>query len=259
LNCEDRRQKILSIVACPDCRGHLERTGERLCCKCGRSFKFDDHVPLFLASENAGYVGPEGTTNPYSPKALQLIGKYPQSLILDFGAGNPAPSEQFANVVREDFCKSPSTDIVVQTPNLPFRDEVFDHIISESVFEHVSDPLHYARELHRVLKKDGFVVIDTAFMQPVHMEFNYYNMTLDGLKETFKMFDIVESGVEPYQSASQALNIMVRTYKGLIDNASANRELSMLSSIDFAEYDQFIPADKQKLCSAGVYIIAQKR
>lgn len=200
------------------------------------------------------------STNPYSPKSLRLIQANPDALILDFGAGNPARTELFDNVVRMDFGHYPTCDVVSTERNLPFRDEAFDFVISESVFEHVRDPWHCAAELHRVLKKGGRVQVDCAFLYPVHSEpHNYYNMTLFGLDETFKMFRKVEAGVEPYQSAGMTMNILHKTFLSLLDDDKAREELrAALGTTDFVRYDAFIPTVKRGIMSAGVYFVGVK-
>lgn len=42
---------------------------------------------------------------------------------------------------------------------LPFKDDLFDVVYSFHVLEHVNNPNHFLRELHRVLKTDGLVYI----------------------------------------------------------------------------------------------------
>lgn len=49
----------------------------------------------------------------------------------------------------------------VQTHALPFDDEHFDTVVSFQVMEHIPQVEKYLDEIHRVLKKDGFVVIAT--------------------------------------------------------------------------------------------------
>jgi ubiquinone/menaquinone biosynthesis C-methylase UbiE len=43
--------------------------------------------------------------------------------------------------------------------NLPYRDETFDVILMHEVLEHVDDDLQTLREMRRVLKRDGRLVI----------------------------------------------------------------------------------------------------
>ena len=45
---------------------------------------------------------------------------------------------------------------------LPFRDEVFDLVLSHSVIEHVADPAAYLREARRVLRRGGTMFLQTA-------------------------------------------------------------------------------------------------
>lgn len=255
---EHRYETLLSLLQCPQCENALQQGDQHLMCPNGHEYGMEDNIPLFLNDSKAMYASSDAYTNPYSPKSLSLIQKNPKALILDFGAGNPAPEECFTNVVREDFVKTPSTDIVSHVLNLPFKNESFDHVISESVFEHLADPWHYANELYRVMKKGGYIIIDTAFMQPIHMDFNYFNMSLDALKKTFCMFSIVESGVEKYQSASTAVNLLLSTYKGLLGNNSALSDIDLLTKINFADYDKFIELEDHKIMSAGVFIVGQK-
>lgn len=50
---------------------------------------------------------------------------------------------------------------LVEDVDLPFGDDSFDVVESTDVIEHVSDPARYLRELHRVLRSDGLVLLST--------------------------------------------------------------------------------------------------
>lgn len=256
-------EMIFTRLACPDCLNPVPYLDHNLFrCQCGAEYKIIDGVPLFLAYpiEYQDQRAQTNPTNPYSDKNLVVINNHPDALILDFGAGNPKPKELFDNVVRMDVLHYRNIHVVSNKRNIPFQDDTFDFVISESVFEHVRDPWHYAQELHRVLKPGGKILIDTAFLQPVHGDpYHFYNMTLMGLEETFKMFTKLESGVEPYQTASFTLNILRDYYLSLITDEQAKSELtSRIGSIDFVQYDQYIPQEKQSIMSAGVYFIGSK-
>jgi SAM-dependent methyltransferase len=257
-----RHHAIESVLACPRCGRPIRPEGKRLACGCGATFRMAHGVPVFVAAPG-DYVDLRHvtqSTNPYGPKSLTLVREHPAALILDFGAGNPAPEEIFDNVVRMDFVHYRSGDVVSTEPNLPFQDEAFDHVISESVFEHVRNPWHYAAELHRVLKKGGRLQVHCAFLFPVHGEpHHYYNMTLFGIEETFRMFRKLESGVEPYASAGMTMNILRNTFLSIVEDEAARAELKvLLGTADYVRFDPFIPPAKRGVMAAGVYFVGTK-
>ena len=256
-----RRRAIEAVLACPRCRRGLRPEGQSLTCACGASFRMADGVPVFTAPDD--YVDLRhvtNSTNPYTPRSLELIRSQPGALILDFGAGNPASAELFDNVVRMDFAHYRSCDVVSTERNLPFQDEAFDFVVTESVFEHVRDPWHYAAELHRVLKPGGRVQVDCAFLFPLHGEpHHYFNMTLFGVEETFRMFRKLESGVGPYASAGMTMNILRNTFLSIVEDEAARAELKeILGTTDYVRFDAFIPEAKRGVMSAGVYFVGRK-
>ncbi len=60
--------------------------------------------------------------------------------------------------------------IKVHDANLrfPFESAFFDAIVSNQVFEHLVNTDGFFREIHRVLKKDGFVIISTQNLASLH-------------------------------------------------------------------------------------------
>ncbi len=257
-----RRERILALLACPGCGCPLSVSELERPHGCGAKIRLVDGVPVFAGAGeryfDRRYV--DEATNPYSPKTIELIRSHPDALILDFGAGNPAPDEIFANVVRMDFVHYRSGDVVASTANLPFRSDSFDHVVSESVFEHVRDPFHYARELYRVLKPGGQIIVDSAFLQPLHGDpYHFFNMTLHGLEEVMKPFRKIRSGVEPYQSAGMTMNILRQQFLDLIVDPPAKAELEKrIGGFDYCAYDRFLSPKGQRVMAAGVYFVGIK-
>lgn len=69
---------------------------------------------------------------------------------------------QNAEIVQADF---PEVDIC----SLPYPDNSFDWVICDCVLEHVEGDIQKAvQEIYRVLKKNGSVIVTSAFMYPVH-------------------------------------------------------------------------------------------
>jgi len=55
--------------------------------------------------------------------------------------------------------ESPLADVKLDIQNMPFEEDVFDIIICNHVLEHVEDDKKALSEIYRVLKKDGFAIL----------------------------------------------------------------------------------------------------
>jgi len=124
------------------------------------------------------------SSNQYDSDLLDLIHKHQNGLVLDFGAGNR--NIYFRNVVNFEIVDYQSTDVRGVGERLPFKDGVFDAVVSIAVLEHVKFPWLCAKEILRVLKPGGDVIICVPFLQPLHGYPNhFFNMTQAGLKSLF--------------------------------------------------------------------------
>jgi hypothetical protein len=213
---ESRRTWCLEdIIQCPACGGTLLfQAGVRRCAACGTHYPDVGGVPLMIPGAPPESVIPAGSdvsTHPYSPNAIQLIQEFEKGLVLDLGAGGK--SAHYPNVVQLDIFRFPQTDVIGMAEALPFKDGVFDAVISQAVFEHLRHPEIAAREIYRVCKPGARIKIDTAFLQPLHgYPDHYFNATLSGLKHWFRDFDIQWEGVETYQHPRYTLDWVLRAY-----------------------------------------------
>jgi ubiquinone/menaquinone biosynthesis C-methylase UbiE len=79
--------------------------------------------------------------------------------------------------------------------NIPFTSGLFDVVWNQGVIEHFKDPSHAMREMMRVAKKGGYVVIFIpAFLSPLHLV--YLFLRLCRLKKLWP-FDDVEDVLRP--------------------------------------------------------------
>ena len=96
----------------------------------------------------------------------------PEFEILDVGAGaGIVPQMNFhgcvARVCGVDLdprvVDNPFLDegVVATAEELPFEDQRFDLVFSDNVLEHLADPLSVFREVHRVLKPGGLLLVKT--------------------------------------------------------------------------------------------------
>ncbi len=83
----------------------------------------------------------------------------------------------------------PASEIVnveypeVDIHKLPYPDDSFDFVVSDQVMEHVRNPFIAVNEIYRVLKKDGWNILTTCLMNPVHKcPTDFWRFTPDGLE-----------------------------------------------------------------------------
>jgi len=76
--------------------------------------------------------------------------------ILDVGCGKHKRGN-----IGIDYCKDSEADVIADAHYLPFKDEVFDKVVSTVVLEHSPNPLNFLKEQYRVLKKGGKVELTT--------------------------------------------------------------------------------------------------
>ncbi len=73
-------------------------------------------------------------------------------------------------------------EIVCSAQQLPFADEAFDTVVSTEVLEHVPEPAVALREMRRVAKASGHLVLTTPMYWPRHeAPYDFYRYSYDGL------------------------------------------------------------------------------
>lgn len=87
-------------------------------------------------------------------------------------------------------------DVVGDIHNIPLQDGSIDAIICSSVLEHVKDPIRAAKEMHRILRKDGKLFLYVPSIYPYHARKgsypDYWRFFDDTLKFMFEDFSKVE-------------------------------------------------------------------
>ncbi|WP_418602684.1 class I SAM-dependent methyltransferase [Mycolicibacterium sp. SCSIO 43805] len=123
----------------------------------------------------------------------------PCVLILGAGELGEGISELLKNTritfVESDVDFGPRVKLILDGHRIPFRDGMFDGVIAQAVLEHVVDPYQVVKEIHRVLKADGFVYAETPFMQQVHGgRYDFTRFTHLGHRRLFRNFEECSSG-----------------------------------------------------------------
>lgn len=68
-----------------------------------------------------------------------------------------------------DFQAGNNVDVVADAEvHIPFKDNHFKTVLCSEVMEHLYKPWNALKEMHRVLKPEGYIIITTLFSFPVH-------------------------------------------------------------------------------------------
>ncbi len=74
-----------------------------------------------------------------------------------------------------------NVDFASNATSIPLRDDSVDTVIALELLEHVTDPGAVLRELARVLKPGGTVIVSVPSAVPRHDDHDYWRFTAEGL------------------------------------------------------------------------------
>jgi len=146
----------------------------------------------------AVYSGWEQSKN---RKFLDVLPHDPSAIVVDLGCGNAGFSvqarerigcremwgvdsdERLLNEAEQKGLKVRKADLNLR---VPFEDDFFDVVLSNQVIEHLFYPVRFIKEIHRILRPNGYAVISTENLAswdnlvalllgytPFSMEFDY--------------------------------------------------------------------------------------
>lgn len=133
----------------------------------------------------------------YQPKRRihDLLGANPENkIILNLGSGTYRIHPEIINV---DIFPFKEVDLVADICALPIKDASIDGIICEDVLEHVAKAPLLLKEISRVLKPGGTLIIKIPFMYPYHSSpDDFFRWTTNGIKFALEEndFRVKESG-----------------------------------------------------------------
>lgn len=129
----------------------------------------------------------------------------PDNLVLDAGAGDCRYRPLFTGrrYVGIDAAVGKrlqygGLDVLGSLDTLPFRDEAFDCALCMNVLEHVRRPEACLREIHRVLKPQGFVYVMVPLFARVHQApHDYFRYTSFGIRYLLERTGFAVEYVQP--------------------------------------------------------------
>lgn len=122
-------------------------------------------------------------------KQVKEVANYVTGQVLDVGAGEfnrYSKYFRYEKYVRMDTRVGNGVDLIGSADSIPFPDSSFDSIVCTQVFEHLEFPEKSAREIYRVLKPGGYLLVTVPQMNELHEEPNdFFRYTRFGLVSLF--------------------------------------------------------------------------
>lgn len=141
---------------------------------------------LKLKKRFAGsYIHPRYLAQRELRRILEVEGPKLYGRLLDVGCGQKPYAEIIRNVDAYVGLDVPTTmhgvskiDVVGTALALPFQDSTFDNVLCTEVLEHISDPLAVLREMRRVTKPGGTLLLTVPLSEQLHEEpYDFYRFT----------------------------------------------------------------------------------
>lgn len=122
-------------------------------------------------------------------QAMTDVAEYTHGRLLDVGCGNRPYRRIFEGQIssyvglERDQSRYVQADLWGDALALPMRSEAFDTVLSNQVLEHVPDPQQAIKEMARVLRKDGHLILTAPHIWELHeIPHDYFRFTPYGLR-----------------------------------------------------------------------------
>lgn len=169
---------------------------------------------------------------------VREIGHHVSGKTLDVGCGRKPYRELFRSsdyigleIDTPETRRNSSADTFYEGNSFPFGDGEFDSVVTNQVFEHVFHPEEFLREIHRVLRPEGILLLTVPFVWDEHEQprdyARYTSFALKHLlhKEGFTILETRKS-VNDIRVIFQLVNAYI--YKATV---SGNKYLNLLFTI----------------------------
>jgi SAM-dependent methyltransferase/uncharacterized protein YbaR (Trm112 family) len=236
----NRLRKLLPFLRCPETKQKLmlDETCSALVSVDGRRrWPIVEGRPVLSPQSSSPEIRSiDHLSNQLPDNATQLI-RDATGLVLNLSAGGTV--RKFEHVVEVEYAIFRHTDIVGDAHQLPFDDECFELVVVMNAFEHYRDPVTVAKELHRILKPGGRILVHTAFLQPLHERpWHFFNCTRYGLEQWFKAFDTETLHVSDNFNPSHSLAWLASEAETALRSDVSGPSAEAFSAARFGEFAQ---------------------
>lgn len=188
---------------------------------------------------------------------------------LDIGCANSPYSKYFPKRVGLDIAAGPGVDVVSDAHTLPFPDATFDQILCTEVLEHLHTPEQAIKEMNRVLKPGGTILLTTRFVFPIHdAPHDYFRYTKYGLTYLFRDWELLTLNEEV--TTMETLGVLLQRI-GFQTKLRANgvtkvlifllaKVFTVLNWLIVKEYGDIKKSQSEKnIMTSGYYLVAKKK
>jgi SAM-dependent methyltransferase len=135
-----------------------------------------------------------------------IVSVPPGATVVDLGAGEATlraklPNARYLAVDRGighggwDYS---GLDVVADAHAVPLADATADLVVCKQVLEHLTDPGRCLREIRRILKPGGRVLLSTNQQWPQHQQpYDFFRFTSFGLRHVFEAAGLAVERIEP--------------------------------------------------------------
>jgi len=123
---------------------------------------------------------------------------------------------RISRYVALDVLRTKLVDVVGSGEELPFQSESFDVVLATAVFDYFPEPRRAAREIHRVLKPGGILMVSAPAVCPRSNDGELWRYLPGGLRFVLGSFEKVEIVAEVtsvgglFRIVAASLDIMAR-------------------------------------------------
>jgi SAM-dependent methyltransferase len=293
---------VQRLMCCPACKTGLSRADDCFCCtnpECNARFPMVDGVPI-LINNNASlfqtddFVLQRSTTfdlrrHPIKAAVHKLLPRLGRNIkgkrnylellklllsqaqnprILTIGGRTlgdgmqPLVAEPRIELVETDVSFGPRTQLICDAHEIPFANGGFDAVIVQAVLPYLLEPAKCVDEIHRVLKPNGVIYAESAFMQQAVLGcYDFVRFTYLGHRRLFRRFQEIDSGVVggPGMALAWTTQFFLLSFAKSKSVRGLIRALCRLT-LSWIKYFDYYLADKPGAydSASGFYFIGRK-
>jgi uncharacterized protein YbaR (Trm112 family) len=284
-------------LICPHCRSRLYPRGESFVCKsCGNDYPVIAGIPILIDESVSGFrISSYEQAKPRSRaerakravrsalpaismnlaarrnyqqfrEMLFTLSPKPRVLIIGGATAGAGTSELLADdrieFVESDIAMDERTTLVCDAHVLPFADQSFDGVILQAVLFYLQDYPRCISEIFRVLKPQGIVYSEAAFMeQVVGGAYDFYRFTLQGHEYQFRQFERISSGISggPAMATAWSLQYLLLSFT---ENSILRASIRVLSkcTLFWVKYLDLLLVNKRGAvdAAAGTFFMGRR-